>query len=1119
MRRTRILAVMLALLLTLSYGMFGMNSSVNAASAGGQRYYYNQLSNVAKGFYDAMYEMYVQGIFQTGSEAYDLIENGHVTSAQLAEYDGNQNGLLNQFGAARDAFYADYPDIFYVDFSMLSITVSQGSAPSEEETESETQNEAAVYQLSMGIGRSDTYYVEGFTSQEQVEHAIQDQQDRVNGIVQGAKAHSSSVREQVAYVYDAIIDHTEYRLETDCEPDNKGHIRTSYGALVKGQSLCEGYARAVKTVLDDMGINSVLVQGSFRAPDGSNNLHMWNYVQIDGKWYGLDATAGDGMKGSVDEGKYLLADQSVMNTAHTPNGAMSDCGVRFTYPQLAGADEGDKEQDPDTGNTDQDGYKSLFDKEGFLVAYRDGTDDEGEVGIFKVSYKGMGYQAAVDNEGVYMLERHYQYLPGLGEYRVGDWGYVDPKPFAIPQLEDALIFSNANSKYIEFAITKKPPVGPLYGDDILTAEELKWNWTFHGTEADFIVSTGKLENPHGNYVPSPYAVKITPSTTGYLSCGKKYHVTAVFNETLVPIDGQSVGYKIEIRDGWSAEQYSKVENFKWDNDRTVEFDFTPSDQLADNYTGYSFQITGLQGEESLKAPDSFSFDAKRLISVCTYRSQGILWNLGAKPQLLEPDDIFCGDWVNDKNERLKDVTNIVLTASKPEIKVETPDAGQSEQMLDLVEGKLPEGCTVRQSATYNIRLMTCNQNIVKTGQSVRLHIGFPEGFCADDVKKGVTYKAYHFIKTNNQITGVEELDCIVTDKGLIVTCYAFSPFAVVALDGDEQTATTGQKLLVMNNGGGEVRLQGAENARICELSEKGKTQTVEISAKDGYVINGLYLNGESRTVSDSKSMRLTIRYEDLIGVGNILDVVFAQDKSSQESVPPAQDKPNQEDAPPTQDKPSSGTQESNAPSQNASTGSSESTSSSNTAADNVGSSAGSSNNSNESKPAPDTTAASNTGSSAASPNGNGQNTAANNVPVVVLPQGTDQTIAQAQATTKAATAVLPSASAPATLVSDVQVMGESSADAVSGVISNGPGSDTAYAIVPDVRNEQERIVLSTGENGMELVVLPAEDTDFGGEEAGLSIGLLTGLICVVIVAMIVVAAVGFVKMRRDGYDD
>ena len=533
MRRTRIFAVMLALLLVLPYGMAGAGGSVYAANTNASRYYYSQLKGDAKIIYDAMYEMYVQGIFKTGTQEYDLVEKGHMTSEQAARYETDKDELLRQYGAARDAFYADYPDIFYVDFSNLSVSMSKSGD---------------VYKVVLGIGRTENYFVEGFADTQQVERAEKEQDARISEIVKGAKGNSSSVREQVAYVYNAIIDNTEYRLDTNCDAGNAGHVRTSYGALVKGQSLCEGYARAVKTVLDAMGINSVLVQGNYRAPDGSDNLHMWNYVQIDGKWYGVDATAGDGMKGTVDSGKYLLADRSVMDSNHKPNGVMSGSGFRFTYPQLSGPEGGSEgeEPEPDTGNTDgdtdEDGYEKRFDKEGLLVQYRNGTESEGAVGVFKVSYKGMGYQNAVDREGVYMLARFYQYMPGTGEYEVGSWGYADPKPFMMPQHADALLLANGNSRYIEFAVTKKAPAGPLYGGD-LTAEELEKNWKFQGTEADFIVSTGKLDNPKGTFVPSPFARKLTPNNTSFISCGKKYHITAVFNEQLVEINGQKAGYK------------------------------------------------------------------------------------------------------------------------------------------------------------------------------------------------------------------------------------------------------------------------------------------------------------------------------------------------------------------------------------------------------------------------------------------------------------------------------------------------------------------------------------------------------------------------------------------------
>ena len=75
------------------------------------------------------------------------------------------------FGAARDAFYADYPEIFYVDFSSIAISVERGGS-----------GEFRVY-IGPREGK-DTYYVDGFGSLEQVEGAIGEHEARVNGIVQ-----------------------------------------------------------------------------------------------------------------------------------------------------------------------------------------------------------------------------------------------------------------------------------------------------------------------------------------------------------------------------------------------------------------------------------------------------------------------------------------------------------------------------------------------------------------------------------------------------------------------------------------------------------------------------------------------------------------------------------------------------------------------------------------------------------------------------------------------------------------------------------------------------------------------------------------------------------------------
>ena len=74
-------------------------------------YFYDQLRPEAKRFYNALMAMYENGIFKTGAGSYDLVENGIVTQDQLSAYSLGDYSLLNIYGAARDAVYADHPEV------------------------------------------------------------------------------------------------------------------------------------------------------------------------------------------------------------------------------------------------------------------------------------------------------------------------------------------------------------------------------------------------------------------------------------------------------------------------------------------------------------------------------------------------------------------------------------------------------------------------------------------------------------------------------------------------------------------------------------------------------------------------------------------------------------------------------------------------------------------------------------------------------------------------------------------------------------------------------------------------------------------------------------------------
>lgn len=65
-------------------------------------------------------------------------------------------------------------------------------------------------------------------------------------------------------------------------------LRSAYGALVEGDTVCVGYTKAYKALCDEMGLECISVNG-WQDDVG----HMWNMVMLDGTPYYVDCTYGD----------------------------------------------------------------------------------------------------------------------------------------------------------------------------------------------------------------------------------------------------------------------------------------------------------------------------------------------------------------------------------------------------------------------------------------------------------------------------------------------------------------------------------------------------------------------------------------------------------------------------------------------------------------------------------------------------------------------------------------------------------------------------------------------------------------------------------------------------------
>lgn len=100
-------------------------------------------------------------------------------------------------------------------------------------------------------------------------------------IAQGA-VKQETLFECVKYIHDSIVNGSEYTLS------GGEYIRDADGALVNGEALCEGYAKAFAYICQSIGIEAICVSGKV-----DNDPHMWNLVKLGGSWYHMDVTFDD----------------------------------------------------------------------------------------------------------------------------------------------------------------------------------------------------------------------------------------------------------------------------------------------------------------------------------------------------------------------------------------------------------------------------------------------------------------------------------------------------------------------------------------------------------------------------------------------------------------------------------------------------------------------------------------------------------------------------------------------------------------------------------------------------------------------------------------------------------
>lgn len=100
--------------------------------------------------------------------------------------------------------------------------------------------------------------------------------------------------EKVKYIYESVIHRTDYNQAALTNDRLSTQNQTITSVLIDQLSVCGGYSRTIQFLCQLAGINAIYVTGMIPSTEGASEIyHAWNLVEIDGQWYGVDATWGD----------------------------------------------------------------------------------------------------------------------------------------------------------------------------------------------------------------------------------------------------------------------------------------------------------------------------------------------------------------------------------------------------------------------------------------------------------------------------------------------------------------------------------------------------------------------------------------------------------------------------------------------------------------------------------------------------------------------------------------------------------------------------------------------------------------------------------------------------------
>ena len=281
------------------------------------KYLYSQLGENGKIIYEKLYEN--KENLKTGTYT---IQFGNAFYDILSQENGSDK-LQEEYQTAIEAFTYDNPDVFYIDVTKMYINI-----------ETIQKIFSTKYNVYINSAKDPTYLLDGFTSKEQIDQC-ESQVIAVKNQILNQIAGKNDI-EKMRYIHDYLVDTIEYD-----QTFGEKNIYNIYGALVSKTCVCEGYAKASQYLLNEAGLENIIITGTATNSDGKTENHAWNYVNIDEKWYAIDTTwddpiiVGGGKLTNTIRYRYFLKGSSTINKNHFISTKFTSGGQDFEFPKLS----------------------------------------------------------------------------------------------------------------------------------------------------------------------------------------------------------------------------------------------------------------------------------------------------------------------------------------------------------------------------------------------------------------------------------------------------------------------------------------------------------------------------------------------------------------------------------------------------------------------------------------------------------------------------------------------------------------------------------------------------------------------------------------------------------------